>query len=76
MLLMYLLSREVVNRIQRKINLSIPQGRFLFFLPFPNADPQQINEIMRKAEVDPANTSEILDIVDALIGFGVIEKSV
>jgi predicted transcriptional regulator len=64
------------NRTERKINLSIPQGRFLFFLPFPSADPQQINEIMRKAEVDPANTSEILDIVDALIGFGVIEKSV
>lgn len=30
---------------------------------------------MQKAEVDSSNTSEILDIVDALIGLGVIENS-
>ena len=62
------------ERTERKINLSIPQGRFLFHLPFPSANFMSIKEIMNKAEVDHANTSEILDIVNALIGFNVIEK--
>ena len=62
------------DRTERKINLSIPQGRFLFHLPFPSANFMSIKEIMNKAEVDNANTSEILDIVNALIGFNVIEK--
>lgn len=60
-------------RTERKINLSIPQGRFLFHLPFPGAGFLSIAEIMKTAEVDRASTSEILDIVDALAGFRVIE---
>jgi len=63
------------ERTERRINLSIPQGKFLFHLPFPSADFQSIREIIVKAEVDLVNLSEILDIVDALIGFGVIEKT-
>jgi len=62
------------ERTERKINLSIPQGKFLFHLPFPTADFQSIASIMQKAGVDPANTSEILDIVSALFEFGVIEE--
>jgi len=62
------------DRTERKINLSIPQGRFLFHLPFPSAGFLSITEIMKKAEVGQANTSEILDIVDALIELEVIEK--
>ncbi len=62
------------ERTERRINLSIPQGKFLFHLPFPSADFQSVAAIMKKAEVDPANISEILDIVDALIEFGVVEK--
>ena len=62
------------ERTERKINLSIPQGRFLFHLPFPSAECQSIEKIMQKAEVDAFNTSEILDIVGALIELGVIEN--
>ena len=62
------------ERTERRINLTIPQGKFLFHLPFPSASFQSISSIMKKAGVDAANTSEILDIVDALIGFGVVEK--
>jgi hypothetical protein len=62
------------ERTERRINLSIPQGKFLFHLPFPSADFQPVGEIIRKAEVDSASLSEILDIVDALIGLGVIEQ--
>ncbi|MBE0648293.1 MAG: hypothetical protein IH596_10965 [Bacteroidales bacterium] len=62
------------ERTERRINMTIPQGQFFFHLPFPSADSLSISAIMEKAEVDPAHLSEILDIVDALIEFGVIEK--
>jgi hypothetical protein len=62
------------NRTERKINLSIPQGRFLFHLPFPTATPETIREIMQKAGLDGANIPEIVDIVMALVDFGVIER--
>lgn len=64
---------EGLNRIERKINLSIPQGKFLFHLPFPNADYISIQEIMRKAQSDNTNIPEIVDIVNVLMEFGVIE---
>jgi DNA-binding MarR family transcriptional regulator len=62
------------ERTERRINLSIPQGKFLFLLPFPSADFQSIKKIMQKADVDTSHLSEILDIVDALIELGVIEN--
>jgi len=63
------------NRTERKINLSIPQGGFLFHLPFPNADYLSIKEILRKAQTDSTNIPEIIDIVNVLIEFGVIETT-
>ncbi|TSA26906.1 MAG: hypothetical protein D4R67_07005 [Bacteroidetes bacterium] len=63
------------ERAERRINLTIPQGQFLFHLPFPSADFKSVGEIMEKAEVDPSNLSEILDIVDALMEFKVIETT-
>lgn len=62
------------NRSERKINLSQPQGKFLFHLPFPTAEPLTISEIMKKSGVDDANIAEIIDIVDVLIEYEVIEK--
>jgi predicted transcriptional regulator len=62
------------NRKERKINLSFPQGKFLFHLPFPNAEYQSIQEIMHKAQTDNGNIPEILDIVDVLMEFDVIES--
>mgnify|MGYP001572340130 CR=1 FL=1 len=59
------------NRTERKINLSLPQGKFLFYLPFPNADYLTIKEIMRRARADDTNIPEIIDIVNALMEFGV-----
>ena len=61
------------NRTERKLNLSIPQGRFLFHLPFPNADYLSIKKIMGEAQTDNTNLPEIIDIVNVLIEFGVIE---
>ncbi|MBN1108897.1 MAG: hypothetical protein JXA55_09005, partial [Bacteroidales bacterium] len=62
------------NRSERKINLSIPQGRFLFHLPFPTAEALSIAEILKRAGIERANIPEIIDIVNVLIDYRVIEK--
>jgi DNA-binding Lrp family transcriptional regulator len=61
------------DRTERRINLSIPQGQFLYHLPFPTADFQNIGSIMERAGLDRDNSAEILDIVYALAELGVIE---
>jgi hypothetical protein len=61
------------DRTERRINLSIPQGRFLFHLPFPGAEPMPVGAIMKKAGVEVVHASEIIDIVSALKEMGVIE---
>ena len=62
------------DRTERKISLSMPQGRFLFYLPFPSAEPETVLDIMNKAEVEETHSSEIIDIVNVLAEFEVIEK--
>lgn len=62
------------ERAERKISLTMPQGRFLFHLPFPTAYFESIASIMEKADIDESEISEILDIVHALIELQVIEK--
>lgn len=57
----------------RKLNLTVPQGKFLFHLPFPDAEPLTAAEIMRKAELDAELAPEVLDIVDVLATHGGIE---
>jgi predicted transcriptional regulator len=61
------------DRKEKKLNLSGPQGRFLFHLPFPDADALSVTEIMQKAEIDPTLAPEILDLVDVLSQHKVIE---
>jgi len=62
------------DRKERKINLSIPQGRFLYHLPFPSAEFQNVSEIMEKAGIENGHVSEILDIVNVLMEYHVIES--
>lgn len=59
---------------ERKISLTIAQGQFLYYLPFPDAEPLQIDEILRKGKIDDANRPEILDIVNELFEMKVIDK--
>ena len=61
------------DRKERKISLTRPQGLFLYHLPFPNADPLSISDIIRKANVDEELAPEILDIVQLLEKYEVIE---
>lgn len=58
---------------ERKISLTESQGKFLFNLPFPNAEFMDISLIMKKAEIDGEHISEILDIVNVLIDYGVVD---
>ena len=61
------------EREERKIKLTTPQGRFLYHLPFPNAETLTVAEIMQKAGVTEELTPEIMDIVDLLEKYDVIE---
>ena len=61
------------ERRERKINLTLAQGKFLYHLPFPNAEYMSISDIMRKADVEDVYLPEILDTVELLDKFQVIE---
>lgn len=71
----YLWIGEGRERKERKLNLSIPQGKFLYHLPFPNAEAKPILLIMENAGVDGNHVSEILDIIDVLLKYEVIETT-
>lgn len=58
---------------ERKISLTEAQGTFLFYLPFPTEAPKSIAEIQKKASLYGSNLPEILDIVDLLEQYNVIE---
>jgi hypothetical protein len=60
------------NRTQRRLSLTSPQGRFLFHLPFPDAEPLSIADIMREAGLEDSLAPEILDIVEVLIEHRVV----
>ncbi len=61
------------EREERKIKLTTPQGRFLFHLPCPKAEPLTVDEIMRKAGIDHNLAPEIVDLVQLLEKYNVIE---
>ncbi|MGE5123617.1 MAG: hypothetical protein ACM3H7_03810 [Acidobacteriaceae bacterium] len=59
---------------ERKLKLTMPQGRFLYHLPFPKAEPLTVEEIMQKAGIDENLAPEILDLVQLLEKLNVIES--
>ena len=61
------------ERKVHKISLTTPQGKFLFHLPFPQARPLSIADVMENAGVELDYSTEIQDIVDELARLGVIE---
>ena len=63
------------HRKSRTINLTLPQGRFLYHLPFPTAEPQSVADIMRLAGLDGGHEGEIADLVNLLREAGVIESA-
>ncbi len=63
------------NREERRFKLTSPQGKFLYHLPFPKAPPLSVASIMQKANLDETMAPEILDLVQLLEKYGVIEIS-
>ena len=61
------------EREEHKISLTTPQGKFLFYMPFPKARPMTIAEIMEKARVEEDYSTEIQNVIDELIRLEVIE---
>jgi predicted transcriptional regulator len=62
------------EREERKIKLTTPQGKFLYHLPFPKAQPMSVAEIMQKAGVDESLAPEVLDLVQLLEKYDVVES--
>jgi predicted transcriptional regulator len=61
------------DRQERRIKLTRPQGSFLYHLPFPKATPLSIDDIMQKSGVESDLAPEILDLVQLLEKYEVIE---
>lgn len=61
------------ERTEKKINLTIAQGKFLYNLPFPDGEHLTLDEIRVKADVEPEQLPEIKDLVEELIQYKVIE---
>ena len=61
------------QRQERKVNLTTPQGTFLYHLPFPDGQPLTVPDIMQKAGIDHDLAPEILDLIELLLEYDVIE---
>ena len=59
---------------EKRINLTNAQGLFLYNLPFPDGQFQSIAEIMKKAAIADEQVPEIIDLVNLLIDYHVIER--
>jgi len=62
------------DRRERRINLTAPQGRFLYHLPFPTAAFMTVREIMGRAGIAPEHRGEIGELVDLLAEHGLVEE--
>ncbi len=60
---------------ERTLNLTKNQGKFLFHLPFPTQPSKNVAEIIRKSEIDSSFIPEILDIIEVLDQYQIIEKA-
>jgi len=63
------------SREERTLNLTRNQGRFLFHLPFPTQPFLTITEIVKKAGIIQSFIPEILDIVEVLEQYQIIERA-
>lgn len=62
------------DRKERKYNLTVHQGKVLFNLPFPGAEPKTVHDLMDETNIDRNHMPEIIDIITLLIENNVIEK--
>jgi len=69
-----LISGEGRERKEKRINLTNAQGVFLYNLPFPDGQFTTIRTIMINSGIGLDQLPEIIDIVQLLIRYHVIEK--
>lgn len=55
------------------ISFIVTQGKFLYHLPFPTAVYMSVSDILKKAGIEESHRVEVLDIVDVLKAYKVIE---
>jgi len=60
------------DRDERRINLTVAQGLFLYHLPFPDGKALTVMEIMKKADIKKEFLPEIQDILELLQQYKVI----
>ena len=60
---------------ERRLNLTKNQGKFLFHLPFPTEPFKRVAEIIAKAKIDESFVPEILDILEVLDQYKIIERA-
>jgi len=61
------------HRDEKKLSLTLPQGRFLYHLPFPTAPHEPVSKIMMLAEIGPEYQSEIMDLLGLMTTYHAIE---
>jgi len=61
------------ERKEKRINLTIAQGKFLYNLPFPDGEPMGLEKIREKAGLEKEHMAEIKDLVEELVQYKVIE---
>jgi len=57
----------------RTISLTVTQGKFLYHLPFPTATFMSVKNILKKTGIDESHRAEVLDIIEVLKEYKVIE---
>jgi len=62
------------ERTEKKISLTLAQGKFLYNLPFPDGEHLTLEEIRIKSGVAKEQMPEIKDLVEELIKYKVIEE--
>ncbi len=61
------------DRKERKLSLTPRQGDFLYHLPFPTAEHQTVQSIMKTAGLGAGHLAEVADILSVLTDLGVVE---
>jgi hypothetical protein len=54
----------------------VTQGKFLYHLPIPTTAFMNVSDILNKAGIDESHQIEVLDIIDVLPEYEVIEVEI
>jgi hypothetical protein len=61
------------DKKERRISFTHAQGKFFFYLPFPTEELLSIEKIIVKAEIEEKNLPEVIDIIEILEVYRIID---